>query len=80
MDTSNPADVDNLFMAEVLLDEVSTEVPGLINLIRILENRDNALALTGPRLIDEVAELFPIAGLFSPDMQTIPIAHTSFRD
>lgn len=76
MDNSNLDDETDVFMKEVALDEVSPEVSGFINSIRILQNRITALSVTGPHLAEEVAP----AVLFSSEMQTIPIAYKTLRD
>eukprot|EP00171_Calliarthron_tuberculosum_P002786 IDg2786t1 len=73
------SDLD-LFMVDVDLSEVTEELAGLINSVRVLDRQITESAMTGPQVVADFAELYPPAALFSPEILSTPIIYKTLRD
>lgn len=69
-----------VFLEEVDIKSVDKALAGMIMSIRILDVRIAASAMTGAQVIEEVAEMFPPADLFGPDIRAYPIVYNSLRE
>eukprot|EP00171_Calliarthron_tuberculosum_P003182 IDg3182t1 len=67
-------------MEEIDLSEVTSELAGIINSIRVLDRQISESAMTGPQIVAEFAELYPPAALFAPDILSTPIVYKAIRD
>lgn len=73
-----PAHASN-FMANADPALLSVEQMGFVSSVRMLEAEVRESTMSGDQVKDAVAELFPPAVLFGPDVATMPYAHRELR-